>query len=68
MDKMLTRKEVLEQLKISRPTMWRYIKKGVMPEGIRLSKRITRWKESMIREYIEKLTKSMIEDYKNGKN
>ena len=68
MDKMLTRKEVLDRLKISRPTMWRYIKKGVMPEGIRLSKRITRWKESMIKEYIEKLTKSMVEDYKNGKN
>lgn len=65
---MLTRKEVLEQLKISRPTMWRYIKKGAIPEGIRFSKRITRWKESMIKEYIEKLTKSMVEDYKNGKN
>lgn len=66
MEKLLSRKDVLNRLQISRTTLWRLINNGALPEGIKLSERTIRWKESMIQGYIEKLTKSIVEENKNG--
>lgn len=66
MEKLLSRKDVLNKLQISRTTLWRLISKGMLPEGIKLSERTIRWKESIIQEYIEKLSKSIVEENKNG--
>lgn len=66
MEKLLSRKDVLNKLQISRTTLWRLINKGILPEGIKLSKRTIRWKESIIQEYIEKHTKSIVGENKNG--
>jgi len=52
--KILRAKELCEILSISKTTLWRLERSGVLPASIRYSKRTTGWLESEIIEYIEK--------------
>jgi len=56
-DRILRLPEVLSLVQISKPTLYRWIKEGSFPSGIKLSKtgRSIGWKESMINGYIENL-------------
>lgn len=52
MENLLNRHEVMARLNISEPTFYRYIKRGIIPAGIKLGDRATRWKAEDIENYI----------------
>jgi prophage regulatory protein len=41
-------RQVLERIPVSKSTWWAGIKKGIYPKGIKLSARVTVWKEADI--------------------
>ena len=54
-DRLLTVKEVMALLGISKVTLYRRINDGTIPAGVRLGPRAVRWKESTIADLIEGL-------------
>lgn len=51
-EKVLTPREVAEALKVSRTTLWRYERAGVIPRRIRLSPRKTGFLKSEIEAFL----------------
>ena len=51
--RLVRREEFAERLGCSQTTLWRLIKKGVVPEPIRISERIVVWHELDVQEFIE---------------
>ena len=54
-DRLLTVKEVMALLGISKVTLYRRLADGTIPPGVRLGPRAVRWKESTIADLIEAL-------------
>jgi predicted DNA-binding transcriptional regulator AlpA len=54
--RLLTVKEVMRIVNISRSTWWRGVKEGRYPQPIRLGTRTTRWSEEEIMDFISNLT------------
>lgn len=48
---------VLEALGISSPTLYRLIQQGEFPRPVKIGHKASRWFESDIKEYLEKVTK-----------
>lgn len=46
-------RDVARWLAVSRPTLWRMVKRGDLPAPIRISRGAVGWKESTIRELLE---------------
>ncbi|WFQ80473.1 helix-turn-helix domain-containing protein [Xenorhabdus sp. SF857] len=73
MDKLLNAKQVCKAMSISKPTLYRKIKSGQIPEPLK-DGRYSKWKESDITHYINSLSrgflaepvkkKSTIDDFK----
>ena len=53
MDKLLTRPEVEKWLALSRSSVYRLMREGILPEPIRIGPRAVRWKSSEIEAYLE---------------
>ena len=53
-EEFLTAKEVMAHLKISEPTFYRYLKEGIIPEGIKIGKKSRRWKLKDIEKTIDR--------------
>ncbi|WP_442764921.1 helix-turn-helix transcriptional regulator [Sulfurospirillum cavolei] len=49
--------KVMEKTGLARSTIWLFVKKGKLPKPIKLSQRVTVWKESEISAYINLLSK-----------
>lgn len=48
MRKWLSTKQLCEYLHISKPTLWRYLKAGKLPQPKRLSDRILLWEKKLV--------------------
>ncbi len=55
MEKYLTVKQLAEMLNVSVSCIWRWVARGKLPKGERISKRCTRWRESEIVKALEPL-------------
>lgn len=55
MDKLLRLPQVAERLGVSTTTVWLYSRNGTLPKPIKLSPRVTVWKESDVQALIDKL-------------
>jgi len=44
-------KQIAQRFKVSRATIWRWVKEGRFPKPIRLSPGCTRWKSSEVEEW-----------------
>lgn len=53
MDKLLTRSEVEQRVRIRRSTIYREMRRGEFPTPIRIGAKAVRWKSSEIDHYIE---------------
>jgi len=49
--------KVMEKTGLARSTIWLFVKKGKLPKPIKLSQRVTVWKESEISAYINSFSK-----------
>ena len=47
--------KVMEKTGLARSTVWLFVKNGKLPKPIKLSERVTVWKESEIIDYINSL-------------
>lgn len=47
--------QVAEKLGVSTSTVWRWVQDGRLPKPIKLSKRVTVWRESEVTEAVERL-------------
>jgi len=47
--------KVMEKTGLARSTIWLFVKNGKLPKPIKLSERVTVWKESEIIDYINSL-------------
>lgn len=54
-DRAVQKKEVLKALGISSPTLYRLIRDGLFPKPIKIGSKMSRWMESDIQEYLDKL-------------
>lgn len=54
-DKLLTSEQVADLLSMSVRTLWRLIAKGKFPEPIRYNRKMVRWKNSQVQEYLRNL-------------
>ena len=52
-DRLLRLKEVLTLIPVSQSAWWKGIKKGIYPQPVKLSPRVTTWRLSEIRALIE---------------
>lgn len=52
--KLLRIKSVSEKTEIGKSTIWLWVSQGKFPKPIKLSPRITVWKESILDEWIER--------------
>ncbi len=57
-DRLLRVPQITERLGISRSLWWRWTKEGHAPKGIKLSPRVTCWRESDIEKLIASLSPS----------
>lgn len=55
-EKLLRLKQVVELTNISKATIWRWVKDGTFPKPIRITNRVTVWKNSDIEAYIASVT------------
>lgn len=55
MEKFLRVKDVAEILAIGKSTVWLYVKKGILPQPIKLSPNVTVWKLSEIEQFMSSL-------------
>ena len=46
-------KDVMKKTGLARSTIWLWVKEGKLPKPIKLSERVTVWKESDIDEWME---------------
>ena len=46
-------KDVMKKTGLARSTVWLWVKEGKLPKPIKLSERVTVWKESDIDEWME---------------
>ena len=61
-DRLLTVKEVMALLGISKVTLYRRLADGTIPAGVRLGPRAVRWKESTINDLIQALPTKVRQD------
>lgn len=54
-DRLLRLPSILERVHVSRSLWWRWCKEGHAPKGIKLSARVTAWRESDIDAFVERL-------------
>ena len=52
LDRLLTAKEVTAMVGIAPATLYRLLKKGQFPQGIRLGFKLRRWRRSQVWEYV----------------
>lgn len=52
MENLLRVKEVAEKLSIGQSTVWFYCKKGIIPYPLKLSQRVSVWKQSDIEAFV----------------
>ncbi|UOG91790.1 MAG: helix-turn-helix domain-containing protein [Candidatus Thiothrix sulfatifontis] len=57
MNEMQTVKEVAVLFKLSTSSIWRLSKEGKLPKPIKVGLNSTRWKQSELAEFIEKMNK-----------
>lgn len=55
-EKLLRLKQVVERTNISKATIWRWVKDGTFPKPIRITSRVTVWKNSDVEAYIASVT------------
>jgi len=55
MRELLRDKEVAEMLTIGRSTVWLYVKQGKLPKPIKMSERVSVWRVSDIRAFINSM-------------
>lgn len=48
--------EVMNKTGLARSTVWLFVKNGKLPKPIKLSKRVTVWKESEIMQFITNIS------------
>ena len=65
MNKIIRARELAKKLTISVPTLWRMEQRGELPPKIRISERISGWRESDISEWMKEreITQSTEEVY-----
>lgn len=51
-DRILRRREVLERVPFSEPTLWRMERRGLFPAHIRISPRLVGYRESEVRAWL----------------
>jgi excisionase family DNA binding protein len=56
-ERLLTVKQIADRLGISVRKVWRDVAAGILPGGIKLGKRTTRWRESEIIAFIERASR-----------
>lgn len=49
----LREKDVLERIPISRSTLWKMVRENRFPKPVKLSSRVTVWRESGVNAFIE---------------
>jgi prophage regulatory protein len=54
-DRLLRVPQILERVPVSRSWLWRLVKDGKFPQPLRISEKITAWKESDIDNFLENL-------------
>jgi prophage regulatory protein len=54
-EQLLTIQEVADLLKVSKRTVWRWLRQGRLPVPIRCSERCIRWQASVVRAYLKAL-------------
>jgi len=54
MERLIRASEILKVFPVSKTTLWRLRRAGVLPKPVRLSARIVAWPESQIAELIER--------------
>jgi predicted DNA-binding transcriptional regulator AlpA len=57
-ERLLRLKQVVEVTKLSKSTIWRWVKDGMFPQPIKITMRVTVWKNSDIQIYIANMDKS----------
>lgn len=55
-ERLLRIRHVLERVTVSKSLWWSWVASGKAPKGIKLSPKITCWRESEISAFIERLT------------
>ena len=55
MSKLLRIKQLVQILGVSESTVRRYVKSGLIPQGIKQSARVTVWKSDDIQKYLDSL-------------
>ena len=56
-DRLLRLPEVAEMLCVSKSTVWQYAREGQLPKAIKLSPRVSVWRESDVCGFIDKMFK-----------
>lgn len=62
-EKLLSEKELVEQIGLSRVTLWRMVRAGEFPPPLALSEMRKGWRESAVSEWIE--TRPVADAYKS---
>lgn len=52
MDEFLTDKQVASIFKLTRPSIWRLVKEGRIPQPVKIAANSTRWRKSDIDKFI----------------
>lgn len=47
--------DIVKMLSISKPTVWRYVKSGILPRPIYIQNRIFGWRKNTILEWLDSL-------------
>ena len=66
--RLLTRKQLLEIIPFSYPTIWELMRRGEFPKALRIGQQKVAWREDEIREWIESRPRQelMAEDSDQG--
>jgi predicted DNA-binding transcriptional regulator AlpA len=59
MEKLIRDVGVAEALKIGRSTVWHYVRIGKLPKPMKLSARVSVWKESDIQAFIDSMMEAV---------
>ncbi len=47
--------DVMQQLGISRATLWRWVREGIFPKPVKIGNRLNVWKPEQLTDFVEKL-------------
>ncbi len=59
MDKMIRVEGVAETLQIGKSTVWLYVRQGKLPKPLKMSERVSVWRESDIQAFIDSMMEAV---------